>query len=75
MKLEHGWHSLHYNETISYNYEMQLSHPAEPGVLCLQKDELKGLVENIGEPLWLQGFPPEDQAWFHHISTSNRTTQ
>ena len=51
------------------------AHPAEPGVLCLQKDELKGLVENIGEPLWLQGFPPEDQAWFHHISTSNRTTQ
>ena len=52
-----------------------ITHPAEPGVLCLQKDELKGLVENIGEPLWLQGFPPEDQAWFHHISTSNRTTQ
>ena len=25
MKLEHGWHSVHYNETISYNYEMKLS--------------------------------------------------
>ena len=23
MKLEHGWHSVYYSETISYNYEMK----------------------------------------------------
>ena len=26
-------------------------HPTEPGVLCLQKEKLKGLVENRGDYL------------------------